>query len=98
MPVQAWPAEIVDHRASHVLELVWQDGVRSRLPYQSLRAACRCAECTNLRRRGEAVRADEAVEINEMVPIGQSGLQFRFSDGHERGIFPWAYLRDLSQQ
>lgn len=23
------------------------------------------------------------------------GVQLVFSDGHERGIYPWAYLRDL---
>ena len=27
--------------------------------------------------------------------VGNYALQLVFSDGHERGIFPWGYLREL---
>jgi len=34
------------------------------------------------------------VRIERVEPQGY-GVQLVFSDGHERGIYPWAYLRDL---
>jgi DUF971 family protein len=32
-----------------------------------------------------------------MRPVGSYAVQLVFSDGHERGIFPWVYLRELGQ-
>ena len=29
--------------------------------------------------------------------IGDKGLNLVFSDGHGRGIYPWAYLRELGE-
>ena len=95
-----WPSEILDHRASHALELAWPDGVRSRLSYRHLRSACRCAECQSLRRKAAGVPAPALPDTHELVsitPVSDTGLQLHFSDGHERGIFPWAYLRELSE-
>ena len=40
-----FPIDIVDHQASGVLELCWQDGSTSRLAHGLLRARCRCAAC-----------------------------------------------------
>ena len=38
---------------------------------------------------------DERVRVIELNPQGY-GVQLVFSDGHERGIYPWAYLADLT--
>jgi DUF971 family protein len=40
------------------------------------------------------VKAPEVV-ITEIRMVGQYAAQFVFSDGHERGIFPWAFLKAL---
>jgi DUF971 family protein len=32
----------------------------------------------------------------DALPIGRYAIQLHFSDGHDRGIYPWAYLRELS--
>lgn len=97
-----WPSEILDHRASHALELAWPDGVRSRLSYRHLRSVCRCAECQSLRRKAGNIPATapaipDTLELLGITPVSDTGLQLHFSDGHERGIFPWAYLRELSE-
>ncbi|HYQ49053.1 MAG TPA: DUF971 domain-containing protein, partial [Pseudomonas sp.] len=34
------------------------------------------------------------VRIERVEPQGY-GVQLVFSDGHERGIYPWPYLREL---
>jgi DUF971 family protein len=42
-----------------------------------------------------APMVDARVQVIELNPQGY-GLQLVFSDGHERGIYPWAYLSALT--
>jgi DUF971 family protein len=37
------------------------------------------------------------VRVTAFGPTGY-GVQLVFSDGHARGIFPWAYLASLAQR
>lgn len=92
-----WPVEVVLHEASGRLELAWSDGVRAALSGRRLRLACRCAACEKLRRAHQAVPGREDVAVSELRPVGDMGLQILFNDGHDRGIFPWPYLHELSQ-
>jgi DUF971 family protein len=92
---------------SRVLELQWPDGACSRLPHALLRASCRCAGCTqqakNLAAAAPPERtpvrpkaaADPDVSLTDIHPVGDGALNLAFSDGHSRGIYPWAYLREL---
>jgi DUF971 family protein len=83
-------------REQQQLIICWQDGTEHRLLYGQLRAACRCASCRAQLTSGriQLIAADIALEkINN---LGQ-GLQFIFSDGHQRGIFPWQYLYELRE-
>lgn len=76
------------------LQLQWPDGTTD-LPAALLRAACRCGPCRARALRGE-LAADPAVELTGAEPIGAYALQLIFSDGHDRGIYPWALLHELS--
>lgn len=91
------PEEVVHHRGRNALELRWGDGLVSRHTVLSLRAACACSSCTQARRRGQSLQVDAAVTLAEIRPMGGSGLQLVFSDGHQRGLFPWRYLRELAE-
>lgn len=85
------PEAIVDHQQQRALEFVWSDGNCARLEYQALRRLCPCAGC----RSGRLVEGDgAAVAVNALLPVGTYGVQIVFSDGHDRGIFPWPYLRE----
>ena len=96
MSAGPFPQQITSHQQSGVLELTWHDGRTSRLPHGLLRSRCRCAGCEQaLRRRGAHAAIDGDVRLDAIVPIGDKGLNLVFSDGHGRGIFPWAYLREL---
>jgi DUF971 family protein len=92
----AAPQAVVDHRASGVLELLWPDGSTSRLPHGLLRQRCRCAGCEQQRRQGRAQPAVPDLRIAEIRPVADKALNIVFSDGHGRGIFPWAYLRQVA--
>lgn len=91
------PREVIDHRGRGLLEIEWDDGGTSRLPHAWLRARCRCAFCARAARAG-AMPALAAVSLTEIRPISDQGLNLVFSDGHGRGIYPWAYLRALGDE
>jgi len=79
-----------------VLEIAWADGHTSRLPHVLLREQCRCAGCEQLRRHGcGAPSSDAALRLVRIEPVGEQGLNLGFSDGHDRGIYPWTFLRQL---
>lgn len=76
------------------LLLQWPEETRN-LPAALLRAACRCGPCRARALRGESP-ADLAVNLIQAEPVGAYALQLIFSDGHDRGIYPWALLHELS--
>ncbi|WP_395704109.1 gamma-butyrobetaine hydroxylase-like domain-containing protein [Aquabacterium sp.] len=92
------PQQVILHEVSGHLTLAWADLGRRRLGGPQLRAACRCAGCEHARRRGRLAAPQDDTRLAGLQPIGEFGLQLQFSDGHERGIFPWAYLRELAQR
>jgi DUF971 family protein len=96
LELHEFPVDIVDHQASGVLELCWQDGSRSRLAHGLLRARCRCAACEQaFRAQGSHPGTEASIRLVAIHPVSDKGLNLVFSDGHGRGIFPWAYLRGL---
>jgi DUF971 family protein len=89
------PQAITDHAASGVLELRWPDGRQARLPHATLRAACRCAACEQQRRHGTPPAPAAPVRLTAIRPFGD-GLNLVFDDGHDRGLYPWPFLHELS--
>ena len=94
--VTAWPLDVTLHAATGRVELLWSDGVRASVGGQRLRQACRCAHCVSLRHAGQPVAAAADCAVSQLHPIGEMGLQLVFSDGHDRGIYPWPYLYELA--
>ncbi|MGZ5787671.1 MAG: gamma-butyrobetaine hydroxylase-like domain-containing protein [Ramlibacter sp.] len=91
-----WPLDIVLHQASGQLQLLWNDGLCARLAAPTLRAACRCSQCESQRRAGNPPVAVSDLALRSLNTIGDIGLQLCFADGHDRGIYPWPYLHELS--
>ena len=89
------PLEIRLRKVQRVLELTWPDGAQSRISCLTLRRACACSNCQRLQQTGALTLIDAEVGVNRLELSGISGLQLYFSDGHFRGLYPWAYLRDL---
>jgi DUF971 family protein len=59
-----------------------------------LRSHCRCAGCRADALLGVVSPPCTKVEVLAITPLGY-GLQIHFSDGHNRGIYPWRYLHEL---
>lgn len=86
------PVEI--RQAPGVLSFVWPDGRLQYFAHAELRRACPCAACRRLRLAGAPVEAPAGVELTGIVSMGY-GVQLIFNDGHDRGVFPWVWLRDF---
>lgn len=84
-------------RLSGIVEITWQDGQRQRITHAFLRSRCRCTQCLARQLRGESVPAlPGELRIVGIQPVGAYGIQISFSDGHDRGVYPWIYLRELA--
>lgn len=92
----AQPLEIGLGQKSGQLRLLWSDGLQAQLDSMRLRGACRCAACESQRRAGRPPVPPADTVLTELRPVGEFGLQLCFSDGHDRGIYPWTYLHALS--
>lgn len=88
------PLAIGNARDEGQLRLNWPDGREQRLDHAELRRQCPCSQCRAFRLQGLTVRVDPRIRVVEVNAQGY-GVQLVFSDGHERGIFPWAYLSGL---
>jgi DUF971 family protein len=98
MSCEPWPTAITLDQASRTMELVW-DGEPAALTHAALRAACRCSHCESVRRACGAVPPlAPGLELERVEVLGATGLQLFFSDGHDRGIYPWPYLYELAYE
>lgn len=93
------PTEI-SQESNTLLRITWADGRVCEYTAASLRRACPCAQCvdewTGQRTLKPQAIADE-IEIGDLSIVGRYALNFRWSDGHETGIYSFQYLRDLCE-
>ncbi|ABD06186.1 conserved hypothetical protein [Rhodopseudomonas palustris HaA2] len=92
------PARIGVSADLDALELVLDHGEQLRLPAGALRAACRCAFCVRARIDGVFPERFDGLAITGVAPIGGYAVNLAFSDGHNRGIYPWSLLRALGDE
>ncbi|WP_342245102.1 DUF971 domain-containing protein [Pseudomonas sp. OTU5201] len=88
------PSTLRNSRSEARLFLEWADGGRREISHARLRGACPCSQCKAARLRGAIGVVDHDVRL-ERIALQGYGVQLVFSDGHERGIYPWEYLREL---
>ncbi|MBM3343741.1 MAG: DUF971 domain-containing protein [Betaproteobacteria bacterium] len=96
-PAKVMPVSISLREASRLLEVQWDDASRSVVSYRELRRGCKCAFCEQTRRSGSAREFPADVTVTALAEYGPAAVRIVFSDGHFRGIFPFAYLRQLGE-
>lgn len=76
----------------------WDDGRVSIYTIHFLRSECRCARCVNevtgMRILDPRTIAEDLTVVHA-EHVGRYGIKFRFSDGHDDGIYTWERLRSL---
>lgn len=95
------PADLKVKISEQRLIVDWQDGVRSEFDLAHLRRVCPCATCrTEREAQGnnplKILKSDPAgVRVTGAELVGNYAIQFRWSDGHDTGIFDFRFLRRL---
>lgn len=78
----------------------WSDDAETKYDAAQLRRACPCASCVN-EWTGEKILKDENISnetsFSNISIVGRYALNFKFSDGHETGIYTFPYLRKLAE-
>lgn len=92
------PQAITVHEQSRVLEVVFDDGTHFRLPFELLRVYSPSAEVMGHGPGQEVLQTGKReVAIVQLDAVGHYAVQPTFSDGHDSGIFTWAYLYELGR-
>ena len=91
------PTRIIEESDSE-LTIEWSDGTETRFNAAGLRRSCPCAGCVD-EWTGDKTLDDQSVAddiaFKHISIVGRYALNFHFTDGHDTGIFSFAYLRKL---
>jgi len=88
---QSPPVKVHLKNTPSILNLTWSDGEKTEISGVSLRRFCACSGCRSRQVIGTEIITDSG-EIQNIKLMGSTGLQIVFADGHDRGVFPWAYI------
>ena len=93
------PTQIIEE-SDRKVSIKWSDDSETLYTAVKLRRACPCATCVN-EWTGEKILADDQItddlSFSSISIVGRYALNFHFSDGHDTGIFSFAYLKNLDQ-
>lgn len=98
--------EEIKELSDQVLIAIWDDGHESLYFADHLRKNCPCAMCSNEEEQPEEKNLFkklgnpgtlDTISFAGWKMVGRYAVSFRFSDGHNAGIYPYALLRKLCQ-
>ena len=92
------PTQIIEDSDSEI-SINWSDNKETHYNAAFLRKACPCASCIN-EWTGEKIldtsKISDDLDFSTVSIVGRYALSFRFSDGHDTGIYSFKYLRELA--
>lgn len=95
---EAWPTELRLHEAGGRLTIQYDDATTYDLPAEYLRVESPSAEVQgHSPSERKTIGGKKNVRIKEIVPVGNYAVRLDFDDGHDTGIFSWAYLAELGR-
>ena len=89
------PLDILHDSTARTLTVTWEDGERSTYEIHYLRGWCPCATCQGHSNVVRYQACDENIALESMWEVGAYAVGLRFSDGHDKGIFHWRWLRAI---
>jgi DUF971 family protein len=93
-----WPVELRVFKEEGRLEIDFSDGHACALTAEYLRVESPSAEVQGHGPSQENIVAGRRhVKIANVEPVGHYAIRIVFDDGHDSGIYSWAYLRELSE-
>ncbi|HWF60245.1 MAG TPA: DUF971 domain-containing protein [Nitrospira sp.] len=83
-----------------VLGIQWSDGHKGVYPVRYLRQHCPCAACVDEWTSERRLKAEDVpilIMLQDIESVGRYAFQFKWSDGHDTGIYSYSLLRKLCQ-
>ena len=92
------PSSIKVRTKSRVLEVAFADGATFELPFEYLRVYSPSAEVRGHGPGQETLQLGKhEVGIRAVEPVGNYAIKLVFDDGHDTGLYTWAYLYELGR-
>jgi DUF971 family protein len=96
--IDSWPTELKVDKDRRLLTVAFDDGANFALPAELLRVMSPSAEVQgHSPDERVTVPGKKAVRILRIEPVGNYAARIVFDDGHDTGLFTWAYLRELGE-
>ena len=93
-----WPTSLKVDTSKQVLTISFDSGDEFAIEAELLRSHSPSAEVQgHAPEQKITVWGKRTVKIRDMLPTGNYAVRIAFDDGHDTGIFTWAYLRELGQ-
>ncbi len=91
------PEKITYHKQSRTLELKFSEG-DYEIPAELLRVYSPSAEVRGHSSDERRLQTGKKhIAIKGIEPVGNYAIRILFDDGHDSGLYAWAYLRDLAE-
>jgi DUF971 family protein len=95
---EPWPTEIKLAKDKVWLTVTYDDGRSFDFPAEYLRVMSPSAEVKGHGPNDRVTVAGKRnVQIARLDPVGNYAVRIIFDDGHDTGLYAWAYLRELGE-
>ena len=93
------PTDLTVHQQSRLLDIAFDDGAAFTLPFEYLRVYSPSAEVKGHGAGQEVLQLGKReVGITDLEPVGNYAVKPTFSDGHDSGLYTFAYLYKLGAE
>ena len=94
-----WPTELRLTRDKNALHASFDNGESYELTAEYLRVESPSAEVQGHSPKDrQTVPGKRQVKITRLEPVGNYAVRIIFSDGHDTGLYTWAYLLELGRE
>ncbi|GAB4226177.1 MAG: DUF971 domain-containing protein [Methyloligellaceae bacterium] len=96
---ESWPTELRLNKEKNELTIDFDDGSSYALSAEFLRVMSPSAEVQgHSPDQRVTVGGKQSVKISNIEPVGNYAVRLVFDDGHDTGLYSWAYLRELGEE
>lgn len=93
-----WPEELRVREDGRQLRISFSDATTFDLPAELLRVESPSAEVQGHGGGKITVAGKRTVAIRDMEAVGNYAVRILFDDGHDTGLYTWAYLHELGSR
>lgn len=94
----SWPTQLRFRSGKRALRIAFDDKQSFDIPFELLRVESPSAEVQgHAAHQKKLISGKSKVQVTSAEPVGRYAVRLSFDDGHDSGIFSWAYLRELGE-